>query len=376
MTIETRRLLIIATFSLIVSGQCWACLWDYDTLAMERQRFPDAHELIAGHFVRHSPEYYKWRISDRTSKPVDQRTPIDFDDIAVAYDRLGQHDAAIDTIRAKVERWPDERRYESEANLGTFHIHAGRFEEGLHHINKAIEINPDAHFGREIYQKLLVEYVIESQNGDHQLPLNDGVTFDGTGFAAFVLAARKAEESDQPAEIQAAAKGILGMMRFGNHNSPILLEALGDLLLYSRDDSKMLAARAYLRASYEAGDSTASVAYRQKAQQAVKMQFGREIAEVEADLKTEIEQGKSLFRQISDDEQAWIVSGRNLDVEFGNKYYEQPPLELNRPDWKPMDPVTRAALGLLRILAAVFVGCGLVGVIAIRLIRRKKNRAT
>ena len=80
-----RQLLpVIAAISLIVPEPGFACLWDYDTLAMERQRFPEAHELIAGHFVRHSDAYYEWRISDRTAKPVDQRTPLDFDDIAVA----------------------------------------------------------------------------------------------------------------------------------------------------------------------------------------------------------------------------------------------------------------------------------------------------
>ena len=113
---------------------------------MERQQFPKAQELIVGHFVRHSSTYYKWRISDRNAKELAKRTPADFDDLAVAYDKLGQHDKAIETILAKIKRWPDIHRYESEANLGSFLIHSGRFEEGLGHIDKAIEINPDAHF--------------------------------------------------------------------------------------------------------------------------------------------------------------------------------------------------------------------------------------
>ncbi|MEQ9065245.1 MAG: hypothetical protein RLO18_00910 [Gimesia chilikensis] len=43
-----------------------ACFWDYDTLQMERQRFPYAQELIAGHFLRHSEAYYQWRVQDRS----------------------------------------------------------------------------------------------------------------------------------------------------------------------------------------------------------------------------------------------------------------------------------------------------------------------
>ncbi len=375
---DMRRLLpIITAISLMGPEPCVACLWDYDTLAMERQRFPNAHELITGHFVRHSTAYYQWRISDRTAKPVDQRTPIDFDDIAVAQDKLGQHDKAIDTIRDKIARWPDERRYESEANLGTFHIHAGRFEEGLQHINRAIEINPDAHFGREVYQKLLVEYVIESPRHGNQLPLNDDESYGHSGFAAFVLTAQEAKDDDRPAEIQAAAKGIMGMMHFGRHDSPILLEALGDLLLSDgyRNDSKMLAARAYLKASYEVEDSVASTAYREKAQQALKMQFGREMSEVEEDLKNEIDQADNFFRQISADERAWIASGSALDIEFANKYYEAPALEINRPNWKPMDPMTKAALVILSGLAILFVGCALIVTVIIRKVRRNRAAA-
>lgn len=368
-----RLLFIIIAFSLTVPDCCFACLWDYETLAMERQRFPEAQELIAGHFVRHSTAYYEWRISDRTAKPVDQRTPIDFDDIAVAYDKLGQHDMAIETIRDKMARWPDQRRYESEANLGTFQIHAARFEEGLQHINRAIEINPDAHFGREIYQKLLVEYVIESRRRDDKLPLNDAESYGNTGFTAFVLDAQKTKDDAQLAEIQAAAKGIMGMMRFGSHESPILLEALGDLLLFDgHNDSKMLAARAYLKASYEVDDSFASSAYREKAQQALEMQLGRKMSEIEADLKLEIEQGDDFFRQISADERAWIAAGNNLDVEFGNKYYESPTLDVNRPNWRPMAPATRV-LVVLGGLAILFVACGLIATIVIRRFRRNRS---
>jgi hypothetical protein len=42
-----------------------ACIWDYDTLAMERQRFPHALELITGKFLRHSAAFYEWRVQDR-----------------------------------------------------------------------------------------------------------------------------------------------------------------------------------------------------------------------------------------------------------------------------------------------------------------------
>jgi hypothetical protein len=50
-----------------------ACLWDVDTLRMERSRFPSVLELITGKFLRHSPEFYRWRI--RSGRPTSMRQP-------------------------------------------------------------------------------------------------------------------------------------------------------------------------------------------------------------------------------------------------------------------------------------------------------------
>ena len=354
-----RFVLIITVLSLIFPPPCFGCLWDSDTLAMERRRFPKAHELIVGHFIRHSPAYYQWRVSDRTTQPIEQRQPSDFDDIAVAYDKLGQHDKAIETILAKIERYPHEGRYESEANLGTFYIHAGRFEDGLQHISKAIEINPEAHFGREIYQKLLVEYVIQSRLEDDQLPLNKKESFERKGFTAFVLAARSTPAKKETAEIQAAAKGIMGMMRFGNYDSPILLEALGDLLMGKEEhdnanDSKMLAARAYLKASYEVDDSSAANIYRKKAERALELQSRTNIDEVETELKSEIEQAESFGQKITADEQMWIDSEKDVDEEFANQYYQAPRLNLHQTSTKV---IRRINSGLL-ILGGVMILIG------------------
>src|SRR5262249_39244711 len=148
--------------------------------------------------------------------------------------------------------------YETEANLGTFFIHAGRSEEGLPHIDRALALNPDAHFGREKYQKLLVEYVLEQRQGTTtRLPLAQEER-PGGGFAELLLKKHGTGKRLSEPERQAAIKGVLGMMRFGDHESPVLLEALGDLLcahLYdAREDAKQLAARAYLKASYVVTD--------------------------------------------------------------------------------------------------------------------------
>lgn len=357
-------LLRILLFSAITFQSAVACLWDSDTLAMERKRFPQAQELIAGHFVRHSQSYYQWRIDDRLKKPLKQRTPMDFDDIAVAYDKIGNQVQAIATIQTKLEKWPNNHLYESHANLGTFFIHAGKFEEGIQHIAKAIEINPDAHFGREIYQKLLVEYLIQmkGENDAISLPLNPNQKpFQSVGFAEFVLKARKPAPENEFSEIQSAVKGVLGMMRFGNFQSPILLEVLGDLLLanHYKNDSKMLAARAYLKASYEVSEDAARTTYRKKAEDALKTQRGFTLDDIEFHLKKEIHQADIFFTKLTRAEKAWIDAGKDVDKEFAKKYYKEPNLKLQKLHWPinrgPIIYVALSTVLALLLIATFFI---------------------
>ncbi|EMI27759.1 tetratricopeptide repeat domain protein [Rhodopirellula europaea] len=367
-----KSVLFIAVFSAFFPHQLSACLWDYDTLAMERKLFPGAHELIAGNFVRHSDAYYKWRIADRMAKPSDQLLPSDMDDVAVAHDKLGNHDKAIETILEKMERWPDQGRYESEANLGTFYIHAGQLEEGLEHIRSAIAINPDAHFGREIYQQLLVEYLIEKRSESLQLPLSTSVGEGQIGFTAFVLESRKPVEDKRLEEIQAAANGVLGMMRFGTADSPVLLEVLGDLLLadFSNDDAKMLATRAYLRASMKVDDPVATVAYRDKAEATISMQKDLELEQLEEQLFQEIEKGDNLFLRISADEAAWIAADMDVDAEFQEKYFEVPLLS-----YDPEEDDDEGWVSGLSTAGVVACSCSVVaGLIAIAVVARKRGR--
>lgn len=366
---RTGMVLLLAC-ALLVPTPLLACAWDYDTLQMERQRFPYAQELIAGQFLRHSDAYYQWRIEDRSAKPAEDRTPADYDDLAVAYEKLGEHDRAIEIMQEKITRWSEEGRYESEANLGTFLIHAGRYEAGLEHIERAIEINPEAHFGREVYQQLLVEYVLERRAEGATLPLSESECTGKTSFDAFVLKRQNTRSKDRPAEIQKAIKGVLGMLRFGNYRSPILLEALGDLLMvsYWQKDAKMLAARAYLKAAYEAQDPAAKASYRQQAEEVLDRQVARNLEQVEAELKREIAQGEAFYAGIEADETAWAAAGENLDQRYGEKYYRQPELTVDHTNY-PADPEKRAVLLLMSIAGGFVLLMFIGGVLILRWIR-------
>jgi len=330
------RIVALSVVTSLIAVPVYACMWDYDTLAMEQQRFPNALELILGKFLRHSNEFYQWRIEDRKKKlerdPEDLRA---YDDLAVAYDKTGQHDKAIETILAKDKIKPG--LYETEANLGTFYIHAGQLEKGIEHIERAIEINPDAHFGREVYQKHLVNYVLSKQvDGKTKLPMGDlkGIRDRPRGFARYVLEVQqipRQKPHERQVELQRALKGVMGMMRFGHHDSPILLEALGDLLLSTsvRSDAKRLAGRAYLKASY-ATEGEASAGYASMAGGSLSMQTDRtstsqlKIGTLKATLRKEIAKADAWFAKVRADEIAWINAGKDVDAEFTDKYYQDP----------------------------------------------------
>lgn len=373
---------LTALVVLLIPSAAVACLWDFDTLLQERSRFPDTLELITGKFLRHSPEFYEWRAKDRRVKLAADPGNLSYrDDLAAALDKLGRHDEAIAVAMETDRLRPG--RYESAANLGTFLIHSGRLEGGLTYIRRAIAINPDAHFGREVYQAKLVEYVLSRQkDGKLVLPAG-GVELYPTaaGQEAEVRAvespfARFLHSSPSVplpmAERQAAVKGVLGMMRFGKYDSPVLLESLGSLLTEQYDtptaDAKRLAARAYLKASYEAKEESAKRKYRSLASQAIHMQTPRRDAhgqmsleDLEVDFKRELVEANAWYDGLRQKEIGWIRDGADPDAEFAKLYAAAPavsaPAEYDGPS---ADQIAQRDL----MAAAACVGATLVGGLA------------
>ena len=310
-----------------------ACLWDYDTLQMERLRFPGALEIITGKFVRHSKAYYEWRITDRKKKLESQPDdPALLDDLAVAYAKLGRPEEGIAVLESTLSRRPD--RYETLSNLGTLHFFAGDLEQSKKYIRRALEINPDAHFGRERYQLLLTEYVQQSSLATKGVMCPDErLAYVGPqGFAAYVLDARLQRKSPSDIEeIRAATKGVLGMMHFADFESPILLEALGDLLMVGeiKENMTQLAARAYLRAAQLSKDNSASEAFRKMASDSVEMHedFGMlrdavDMVKLQRQLGKETADAHTWFAEVAANESRWVAENRDVDREFAAKYYD------------------------------------------------------
>jgi tetratricopeptide (TPR) repeat protein len=319
---------------LITGNTTWGCLWDYDTLQMERARFPETLELITGKFLRHSRAFYLWRIEDRLRRLETDSDHLRFlDDLAVAYDKTGQHGKAVETMQKKEKI--EAGGYETYANLGTFYIHSGQFSEGLKYIKQAIAINPDAHFGREVYQQRMIEYVLSKRvEGTLPFPLSSDARTIGVqpGFAAFLLMDRELNPGQQKTEIGKAIQGVLGMMRFGQYDSPVLLEALGDLLLADlNEDAKRLAARAYLKAAYEVPGAETKEAYRRIAQETLKLQTVTahsttelQLDQLETQFQTELAEADRWYDDVRNSELEWIEAGVDVDAAFTRKYYAQP----------------------------------------------------
>lgn len=310
---------ILTVFVLFFSNFINACLWDRNTYAMEKQKFPDAFELMTGNFDRHSNSYYQWRIA-RIQPQIDKgsKDPLLFDDLAVAYSKLGNDKKAIELMKLKEKFAPN--LYETFANLGTFYIHDGQFEEGLKFINKAIKINPEAHFGREIYQKYLVEFILSTQKKKSE----------SNNFYTFLLEKYKTKNNSTKDflpedEIKKAVKGILGMMRFGNYNSPVLLNALGDVLLnesYDTPSAKRLAAMAFMASDlYNAG--SVSLKTKENIQMFLSMQERDKntYEELLKEVKKGIEIGEKRYAEIEKKETNWVIENKDLDVEFAQNFY-------------------------------------------------------
>ena len=327
------RLLISSLAGLaLLTAAAVPCLWDRDTLEQEKARFPSAIELITGKFPRHSEAYYRWRIEDREAQVAESgATAALYDDLAVAYSKLGDDARAIELMAEKEEAFPG--LYETAANLGTFHVHAGDLETGVEEIVRAIRINPDAHFGREIYQEMLARYVLARREAGATLPLRSEPTrpFDDgeQGYWSFLLAEREIAENIEGEELGRAFAGVTGMMRFGNHDSPVLLEALADLLLADyHKDGKRLAVRALLKASYEVEDEAARAAYRAKATEALYEQTptprqskNLPLEELEATFAKELEDAETFFAELEARERFWIENDEDVDARFADVYY-------------------------------------------------------
>lgn len=213
-------ILLVSSF---VPSDARACMWERDTLLIEHRGLPGVLEAIVGLVPRHDPAVYEARIAEL--EPLVEPTPAQLDDLAVALERLGEHARAEAVLRRSLQQAPE--RYETLANLGTVLVHDGRLEEGLALLSRAVEINPDAHFGREWVQIELVELLLEERRGAPR--------------AAPLLSGAPEQGEARPGE--AAREGLVGIVAMGGEPHPAVFWALEHSLEASFDSVLALYAR-------------------------------------------------------------------------------------------------------------------------------------
>lgn len=239
-----------------------ACLndRDSDSLATQAAQLPTTLRVITGRFERNPPLYYQMRIArERANLQTNPRQFGLYDDIGVALDKLGRDDEALQTMKAKRALLPAfdpddkanrENWYRYFANEGTFRAHRflkagapkeklGELEAARAQIKRAIEIKPNAHFGRERYQLMAMDWIIARKSGVTKKTLGEWI------------AGRDSWQELWPGVVdqnrKRAVEGLSGMIVLGGAwESPDMFEALAGAL--SPADTVTLRHLAILRA--------------------------------------------------------------------------------------------------------------------------------
>lgn len=214
------------------------CIWDSDTIDDELRGVPDALDLLTGRSPQHGEAYYRARLERLTT---DDGSPsfADLDDVAVARERLGNPARAIEVMHRKGEALdalgdaaPTDARYRYHANLGTFLAHSGRFEDALAELERAVTIDPNAHFGRETVQIELIRSMLMQRRA------TEAGEEPPHSFVDHTL--------ERGLDLDAVVAGLEGMVRFGGRPGAILFTALGET--HQRRGDRNLAWFAFQRA--------------------------------------------------------------------------------------------------------------------------------
>ncbi|MFZ4508609.1 MAG: hypothetical protein ACOYON_13020 [Fimbriimonas sp.] len=205
----------------LVATYAQACINDRDTLAFEIRNIDALNRIekeldpvkrasaveelalraIGGRFERFPARYYQMRI-ERLERQG-RLSAAEYDDLAVAYDRLGDVDKAIRILVAsKGRRTTPDGRYRFHANYGTFLVHRwiknghtksdrSTLQASIAQIETALKINPSSHFGRERVQLILQKSWLNRSEiswQDHKFDAGDqvvglaGIAMMGLGY--------------------------------------------------------------------------------------------------------------------------------------------------------------------------------------------------
>ncbi|WPB74819.1 tetratricopeptide repeat protein [Archangium violaceum] len=313
---RSRSLLVFFSVLLLFVPPALACLWDSDTLKEESIGLDEVAAVVRGRILKHSATFYERKVA--YTLPLLEREdvkPERYDDLAVAYEKLGRTQEAIATMEAKEKRFPG--LYTTVANLGTFHAHAGDYPRALEELRRALVLNPDAHFGREKYQVKAIEYLQRLAATPELIQKEEflGLPLEPDRYLFVMNPKKTVLRKEQPELPKDVLQGLVGIIRFGSGDkSPHLWFSLGISLAWS--GHKNLAIRAMRRAELlghplareHAGELIRTIkAYSKKTPQ---------WAEIAAELDAEWAKGQDQVQEKQRQEDALLAKGKDKQV-FG-----------------------------------------------------------
>ncbi|QEL14228.1 hypothetical protein [Limnoglobus roseus] len=362
-------------------------------------RYAMVHDVIHERFPVRGPGYYRER--DRQARerlktlPPDSQEAFDLaDDLGVGLDKLGRPADGVPILREKFERQQKKGLtgrdlYTTYANLGTVLIHANlkaaltgdkaakeQAKEGLKFIRKSIEVNPEAHFGREEWQAHIAEYLLACtdtfdlltkfdcvgdrldddarwsrsavrmdfqwehntfkqdfspdgtlKNREHRSDIRDNIRTVGveTGWpkSLTLLTLQKPVPFDEP------TLGIIGMWRQGGGANPYFAVTLGEIML--RVGQRYIAWTAYERASsladkygWKPEHATFLLQHCRGRQREIEQQLpANEVPKLRAQFEAELAHGQQFQHDYQEFEAKKIAAGADLhDEHFFDDFYK------------------------------------------------------
>lgn len=228
---------LTAVISLLsFSTQTLACVSSsYSQIYAAQYDIPSTYDLAIGKLPIHSNAYYNFIIQNKLEKIQKNSITLDeYDDLAVAYNKIGEKQKAIEVLLPIVKDNPT--RFSSVSNLGSTYLNMGDYENGLKYLKIANTLKPIDSYDREYAQEKVYSYLkARNKIPPYSFPIQD--IESGKNFADFALQNIPLEKQND--EIIRLIFGIENMVRFGNHDSPVSMEVLGDLFLRFKDNNNL-----------------------------------------------------------------------------------------------------------------------------------------